>query len=120
MNQRDASNSSRFQDLLDESIWHCFQEHCQKPFTDQWLRHIHRKFQAPLAFTEEHLFVTKTHNDAFHSNMIRAAQMHKNVENTRVLFDVIVVIKQVHRAVCFHAQLHSALSCICQNKKINC
>ena len=39
---------------------------------------------------EKNLFIMKTHNDALHSNMIRAAQVHKSVENTEVLFDAVV------------------------------
>ena len=94
MNQRDASTLSRFQNLFDASIWHCFQERHQKPFADQELCRICSTFQEPLVSIEENLFITKTHNDALHSDMIHAAQVHKNVKNTEVLFGAVVVMKQ--------------------------
>ena len=40
---------------------------------------------------KEHLSVTKMHNDALHSNVICAKQMHENFNNITLLFDVIFV-----------------------------
>ena len=119
MNQRDASTLQRFQDLLDASIQHCFHERCQKPLTDQELRRIRSTFCEPLATVKENLSATETHNDALHSNTIRAAQVHENVKNTRVLSGAVVMIKQVCHAVCFCAHLHFTLNHIRENKEID-
>ena len=60
MTQHDALTLSRFQNLLNASIQHCFQEHHQKPSADQELRCICSTFREPLISIEENLFTTET------------------------------------------------------------
>ena len=74
------------------------------------IRCICSMFHEPLASIKENLSATETHNDALHLNMVHAAQVHKNIKNTEVLFGAVVMTKQVHRAVCFHARLRLTIS----------